>query len=115
MSLRMDTGFEHLRQAMANLFAERIEFPIGAFVTVLRAKMTANTAHASFTLSVMPTSMEEDVLRTLKEMDHELKDGLAQSLRLRRIPDLHFGFDHTEAKAEIIEQTLNRLRSDGEM
>lgn len=115
MSLRMDAGFEHLREAMARLFVERVEFPLGAFVTVLKAKMTANTAHASFTLSVLPTSMEEEVLKTLKGLDHDLKDGLADSLRLRRIPALHFAFDRTEAKAEEIEHTLNRLRAGGEM
>ncbi|MBP7005825.1 ribosome-binding factor A [Patescibacteria group bacterium] len=115
MSLRMDAGFEHLRQAMAQIFAEEIEFPLGAFVTLLRAKMTANTAHASFTLSVMPVSMEEEVLETLERHNHELKDALAKHLRLRRIPRLHFGFDHTEEKAAVIEETLNHLRANGEM
>lgn len=109
MSLRMDAGFEHLREAMAQVIAERIEFPLGAFVTVLKAKMTANTAHANFTLSVMPVSMEEEVLKTLERDLHELKDGLAENLRLRRIPKLHFTFDHTEEKASKIEELINSL------
>ncbi len=105
----MEAGFEHLREAMAQVFAERIEFPLGSFVTVLRAKMTANTAHANFTLSVMPVSMEEDVLKVLEQNMHELKDHLAKHLRLRRIPKLHFSFDHTEEKASHIEELINSL------
>lgn len=104
----MEAGFEHLREAMARVFAERIEFPLGSFVTVLKAKMTANTAHAAFTLSVMPTSMEEAVLATLEREMRELKDGLAQNVRLRRIPKLHFIFDHTEERAAQIDELLNK-------
>lgn len=115
MSIRMEAGFEHLREAMARVFIERIEFPIGAFVTVLRAKMTANTAHAAFTLSVMPTSMEEAVKKTLEHNDHELKDGLAKTLRLRRIPRLHFAFDHTAEYAETIDTLLNKIEKEGGM
>jgi ribosome-binding factor A len=111
----MDAGFEHLREAMARVFTERIEFPVGAFVTVLKAKMTANTAHASFTLSVMPTSMEQAVLDTLRHNDHELKDGLAHSLRLRRIPRLHFQLDHTEEQAAEIDTILNQLKIDEDL
>lgn len=110
MPHRMEAGFEHLREAMARVLAEEIEFPPGVFVTVLKAKMTANTAHASFVLSVLPEAREEEVLETLRRFDHDLKDGLAQALRLRRIPDFHFSFDRTEAEAAEIEAALNRLR-----
>lgn len=115
MSHRMEAGFEHLREAMAQVFAECIEFPPGSFVTVLKAKMTANTAHAGFTLSVMPVSMEEEVLKTLEQNMHDLKDGLAHKLRLRRIPKLHFMFDHTEERAAQIDELLNKLSADGQM
>ncbi len=108
MSHRMEAGFEHLREAMAHVFAEQIEFPLGSFVTVLKAKMTANTAHAAFTLSVLPNAMEEEVLATLERNMRDLKDGLAHKLRLRRIPKLHFMFDHTEEKAAYIDELLNK-------
>ena len=115
MSHRMEAGFEHLREAMAEVFAERMEFPLGSFVTLLKAKMTANTAHAAFTISVMPASMEEAVLETLERNMHELKDGLAHKLRLRRIPKLHFMFDHTEENAAQIDELLNKLSAEGQM
>ncbi len=109
MSLRMEAGFEHLREALARVFNERLEFPPGAFVTVLKAKMTANTAHASVTISVLPTSMEAAVLKSLQQQTHEIKDGLAKGLRLRRIPTLHFAVDHTEEQAAEIDTVLNQL------
>lgn len=115
MSLRVEAGFEHLREAFAETLAKEVEFGPGIFVTVLGAKITANTAHAKITLSVMPTTMEERVLEILDQYSHEIKDGLAKRLRLRRIPRLHYAFDETEADAEEIEHMLNNLKKNGEM
>lgn len=109
-----DAGFEHLREAFAELLTE-VEFPPGVFVTVLGAEIAANSAHATFTLSVFPDGKDKEVLETLTANKHELKDGLATTLRLRRIPDLHYKFDHTESQAEIIERALNELKAKGEL
>lgn len=115
MSLRVEAGFEHLREALAEIFAKDVEFPLGTFVTVMRAKLTANTSHAKITLSVLPETMTDDVKRCLKEFDHEIKDALSQRLRLRRIPRLHYVFDDTEAEAAEIERSLHELKEKGEL
>ena len=115
MSLRMEAGFEHLREAMAEVLVEDVEFPKGTLVTVLHAKMTANTAHAKFTLSVFPETMQKEILRVLREYEGEIKDGLSERLRLRRIPDLHYEFDTTEAEAAVVETELLELRKKGDV
>ncbi len=109
-----DAGFEHLREAFAALLTE-VEFPPGVFVTVLGAKIAANSAHATFTLSVFPDGKDQEALEALTAAKHDLKDGLANSLRLRRIPDLHFEFDHTESDAAKIEQAINDMKAKGEL
>jgi ribosome-binding factor A len=109
-----DAGFEHLRQAFADLLPE-IEFPPGVFVTVLGAKIAANSAHATITLSVFPDGKEPEVLQALKNSMHDLKDGLANTLRLRRIPNFHFEFDRTESEAAHIERALNEMKEKGEI
>jgi len=115
MSLRVEAGFEHLKDAFAKVLAEDVEFPKGVLVTVLGAKITANTGHAKFTLSVFPETMKAEVLRTLEDFDHEIKDGLAHNLRLRRMPRIHYAFDETEAEAAVIENELLELRKKGEV
>lgn len=115
MSLRVEAGFEHLKDALAEVFAKEVEFPVGAFVTVMKAKLTANTSHARITLSVFPERMIEDVKMTLKTFDHEIKDALADRLRLRRIPRLHYVFDDAEAEAAEIERALHDLKEKGEL
>jgi len=112
---RMETGFEHLREGIAEAMSAVVEFPKGVLVTVLRAKMTANTAHARITLSVFPEDRKDEVIAILKGADADLKDELAQRIRLRRIPRLHFVFDDTEAEAAIIEGALHQMKVKGEL
>lgn len=108
----MEAGFEHLAEALAETFAKDVEFPRGCLVTVLHAKLTANTIHAKITLSVFPESMINDVRNTLKIHQREIKNGLAKRLRLRRIPRLHFYFDETEAEAAVIEDAINEYKKE---
>jgi len=111
----MEAGFSHLRDAIAEVFARVVEFPVGVLVTVLDAKVTANTVHAKVTLSVFPETEERAVLDVLEQYRHDIKDMLSDRLRLRRIPRLHYTFDRTEAKAEHIERTLHELKEKGEL
>jgi len=115
MSLRIEAGFHHLKDTLAEVLAKEVEFPVGVFVTVLETKVTANTAHAKVVLSVMPENRQRDVLDTLYDYRREIKEGLSKSLRLRRIPELHYVFDITEAKAAVIESEINRLKETGEI
>ncbi len=111
----MDAGFERLKDAMAEAIAREVEFPVGVLVTVLGAKMTANTAHAKIVLSVFPEQAQPEVLERLRENERYVKETLSERLRLRRIPRLHYTFDTTEARAEDIELTLNRLSDNNEL
>ncbi len=115
MSLRVEAGFEHLRDAFARTLAEDVEFPPGVLVTALSAKVTANTGHAKFVLSVFPENRKDDVKEILERYQAEIKDGLASRLRLRRIPRLHYEFDDSEAEAAVVDTALLELRKKGEV
>ncbi|MEK7655584.1 MAG: ribosome-binding factor A [Patescibacteria group bacterium] len=108
-------GMQHFRDALAAVLAEYVEFPPGAFVTVLDAKVTRDTTKSKAVISVLPTSMEEAVMERLQEYNHEIKDGLANKLRLRRIPNIFWELDRTEAVAEDVERALNELKKKGEL
>jgi ribosome-binding factor A len=106
---------QHFRDALAAVLAERVEFPRGSLVTVMDAKITRDTLHAKGVLSVLPVSMEEDVMKILTASAREIKDGLAKKLRLRRIPKLYWSFDETENYVGNIDDTINVLKKKGEL
>lgn len=110
MSLRVEAGFEHLKDAFAQTLAEVVEFEPGTIVTVLGAKVTANTSHAKIILSVFPENREKNVLKTLLDFRREIKESLAEKLRLRRMPDIHYSFDQTEAEASEVDKLINQIQ-----
>ena len=115
MSLRMEQGMEHLRNALAKVLEERVEFPRGVLVTVMDAKVTRDMLHAKAVLSVLPEDRIKDVKEALELYRREIKNGLAHEIKLRRIPDFFWDFDNTEARAAIVEKTLNELKEEGEI
>jgi len=115
MSLRVEAGFHHLKDALATVFAEVVEFPPGVLVTVLDSKITANTAHAKIILSVFPETAEKEVIAILKERDADIKDSLTDHLRLRRVPRLHYTFDKSLAHVGAIDRVIEELKEKGEI
>ncbi len=106
---------EHFREALAEVLTHCVEFPRGVLVTVLEAKVTRNTLNAKAVLSVLPESQEKEVFLILKSSKHDILDGLAERLRLRRLPKIFWSFDRTEAIAADIEGTINLLKQRGEI
>ncbi len=115
MSLRMEAGFKHFKDAFADVLAKIVEFPRDVLVTVLAAKITADTRHAKIVLSVFPMDQTQEALRVLIGMDNEIKEALAERLRLRRIPTLHYSFDETEEYASKIDEDLLKLHRKGDL
>jgi ribosome-binding factor A len=108
-------GMQHFRDALARILVERVEFLPGSLVTLIDAKVTRDTKNAKGVISVYPLSTATEALRRLKDADHDIRQGLGEILRLRRIPRLHWELDTTEANAEDIERTLEELKKKGEL
>lgn len=106
---------QHFREALARVLAERVEFPRGVIVTLMDAVLTRDTLHAKGTLSVLPVSMEDAVRDALEEYRHDINEGLAEHLRLRRIPRIHWEMDRTEENAAHIDEEIRRLKDAGEL
>lgn len=112
---KFEQSMEHLRNALAKVLVEKVELPRGTLVTVLLTKMTRDQTHMKAVISVLPNSMEKEVLQALGDYDHEIKDGLAKELRLRHIPRLHWSFDETEEVAAGIDSVIHELKKKGEL
>ena len=59
--------------------------------------------------------INKKVLETLAHSEADIKQELSESLRLRRIPKIHYVFDENEAYAADIERALYELKQKGEL
>lgn len=103
------------QSALAEALPEAVDFPVGILVTVVDAHLTPDTKHATGILSILPEGREGEVLQALRRHEGDIKDALTDMLRLRRVPKLHWRFDHTEAEAAVIEEELHALEEKGEL
>jgi ribosome-binding factor A len=115
MSHRFNQVADHYHEAIANVLAEVVEFPRGTLVTVLDAKPTRDSRFVKVVLSVLPVTEEETVRKALARATHDIKDALAETLRMRRIPELVWAFDETEEEASHIEAAIQELKQKGEL
>lgn len=105
----------HFHKALAESIKVAVDFEPGMIVTLVRGEITGDSRFAKGTISVLPDSRGERALEYLKEAEPDIKRELNRRLRLRIIPALNWGLDHTEEKAEGIEMAIYELRKRGEL
>jgi ribosome-binding factor A len=106
---------EHFKDAMADILRRRVEFPLGAFVTVVDAKLTNDLRFANTVLSVMPISAKEGVVEALEEFRKDITKEMALKLGMRRIPKLHWSFDDSQDVGATMNDYINELKEKGEL
>ena len=108
-------GMQHFRDALALVVSQVVEFPKDVFVTVLMTKLTRDTKHAKCVISVMPVEREKDAIEALRSFEADIKEGLTEHLRLRRVPRLHWTTDKTESEVADIDAIIAHLQHKGEL
>ena len=106
---------EHFKDAMADILRRRVEFPLGALVTVVDAKITNDLRFANTVLSVMPATAKDDVLAALEEFRKDITKEMALKLGMRRIPKLHWSFDDSQDTGSAMNDYINELKDKGEL
>lgn len=115
MSRNLEQSDSRFHDALARVIASTVEFPHGVLVTLVGTHMTPDTKHVTGTLSIMPTGQEGEILQALREFEPEIKDALGDELRLRRMPRLHWRFDHSGEEVAKIDADIFELKKRGEL
>lgn len=106
---------EHFMDAMADILERKVEFPLGSLVTVVDAKLTNDLRFANTVLSVLPVSKQDEVLNALDEFKHDILKEMAGTLKMRRLPKLHWSFDNSQQKGAEVNEFIDELKSDGQI
>lgn len=107
-------GFARLAEEIHHQLGDILQFeahdPRFAPVTVLNVKLSRDGRHARILFSILgdDPQAESEALETLATHKGFLRSVLAQRLRIRHTPELHFEVDETERRARRIEQLLEQ-------
>lgn len=111
MYSRIDRINELIKETLAKIVSEEIEFPGDVFVTVTRVDTSRDLRYARVFLSVFPEKKLGKIFRLLRKKLYSLQGTLNKKLSMKPLPRIEFVADTTEAEADKIEKLLKNIRS----
>jgi ribosome-binding factor A len=81
-------------------------------VSVSDVEVTRDLAHAKVFFTALQGERAKEALKGLKELVPEIRHELSRAVKMRHTPELHFQYDDSVDRGEIIDNLLRDLNSD---
>lgn len=118
MNARPERVADQIREQITTLLAREVKDPGIGFLTVTRVKVTADLQHARIYYTALAPSAGDaakanrETARALERVKPFLRRQIAQTINLRRAPELEFHYDESIADAARIEELLEGVREE---
>jgi ribosome-binding factor A len=106
---RLDRVNELIKETLAKIISEEVDFSPGVFVTVTKVDTTRDLRYARVFLSVFPEKRFGETFRLLERRIYFLQGKLNKKLSMKPLPRIEFVSDKTEAEADKIEKLLKEI------
>jgi ribosome-binding factor A len=103
---RTDRVAAQLRRALGRRVHQAVREHALPSVSVSDVEVSRDMAHAKVYVTALLPGQARDAVKALKEMSPDLRHKLAQVVRLRHTPELHFHYDDSVDKGERIDALL---------
>jgi ribosome-binding factor A len=112
---RPDRVAEQLRAELSDIIAREVHDPGIGFLTITRAQMTSDLQLGRIYYTTLgDDKARRETARALHRATPFLRRQLGHRMRLRRIPELQFLFDHSIEGQDRIEQILKEIHAEDE-
>ena len=106
---RTDRVSAQLRRELGTLVHEAVrEHGLGS-ASVSDVEVTRDLAHAKVFVTALQAERSAEAVKGLQEHAREIRYQLAQAMKLRHVPELHFQYDDSVDRGERIELLLRDL------
>lgn len=113
MTIKSERVAELILGHLSKLMLTEVRDPRLHGVTVTEVTLDRELEHADIYVNALgEEERQDDVMEALEKAQGFLRRELAQRLRLRRMPQLHFRWDVTLQRAEHIEEVLDALKEE---
>ncbi|MFC7302128.1 30S ribosome-binding factor RbfA [Cognatiluteimonas weifangensis] len=103
---RTDRVSAQLRRELGTLVHEAVRGHGLPSLSVSDVEVTRDLAHARVWVTALQPERAAEALKALKALAPELRYQLAQAVKLRHVPELHFHYDESVDRGERIESLL---------
>jgi ribosome-binding factor A len=106
---RTDRVSAQLRREMGTLVHEAVRGHGLPSLSVSDVEVTRDMAHAKVWVTALQPERAVEAMKGLKALAPELRYQLAQAVKMRHVPELHFHYDESVDRGERIENLLRDL------
>ena len=106
---RTDRVSAQLRRDLGTLVHEAVRELGLPSVSVSDVEVTRDLAHAKVFVTALQSEKSAEAMKGLKEHAKEIRYQLAQVMKLRHVPELHFEYDDSVDRGERIDAILRDL------
>jgi len=110
---RTDRVSAQLRRELGRLVHEAVREHGLPSVSVSDVEVTRDMAHAKIWVTALQPERSKEAMKALKGLAPEIRYQLAQSVKMRHVPELHFHYDESVDRGERIENLLRELPDTG--
>ena len=110
---RLKSANINLRDELATIINQ--EFKFSALVTVIKVETSGDFRNIKVYLSVMPVEETRKTIKTLKKAVHKISQQLAQRVKIKYIPRIHFFYDQGGKNAIEVEKIIAKLHEKKEI
>lgn len=107
---RLEKINDLVRDEIGKIFHRELDLEKDVLVTVLRAIVSEDLLHAKIYVSVLPSSLAEEILAEIKKQVYYFQQILNKRLRMRPVPKVFFVLDRTEEEAAKIEKLIEESK-----
>jgi ribosome-binding factor A len=106
---RSDRVSAQLRRELGTLVHEAVRNHGLPSVSVSDVEVTRDLEHAKIFVTALQPERATEAMKALKALAPEIRYQLAQSVKMRHVPELHFQYDESFDRGERIDNLLRDL------
>jgi ribosome-binding factor A len=106
---RSDRVSAQLRRELGTLVHEAVRNHGLPSVSVSDVEVTRDLEHAKIFVTALQPERAKEAMKALKALAPEIRYRLAQSVKMRHVPELHFQYDESFDRGERIDNLLRDL------
>ena len=103
---RSDRVSAQLRRELGTLVHQAVREHGLPSISVSDVEVTRDLAHAKVFVTALQPERAAEAIKGLKALAPEIRHQLAQAVKLRHVPELHFHYDESLDRGERIDQLL---------
>lgn len=109
VTYRIDRINKEFLRAISEILQVRIKKDSVRDAILTKVSTSKDLSHAKVFYTLIATDRKDEIQKALDSTAGQIRSMLGKEMHLRTIPELHFVFDDSEAKARAIEELIDKV------